>query len=704
MYDNNDVQQFSIATAKFVDSLPDLSQIEQLRDVLRFHEWRYYVENNTMITDGEYDILFNHLRKLEKENPQSVTPDSPTQRVATALNPDFPAVKHIIPMLSLGNAYGPDDLRDFNTQILKLTGSSSSEIKYTVEPKFDGGSVALVYENNILIRAATRGNGQQGEEMTPNARTLPSVPLRADFLKYNITKAELRGEAVIRKDFFHKMNEKRAVNGEAQFANPRNTASGGLRTKNPQETRSRGVEIFVFQFGYAVDDRGRNMLDEMPSHSSQLKALSQIGFKVPKDEIRICANIEEVISYIAEWDKKRDSYAYEIDGMVIKVNDTKLQEKCGSTGHHPRWAIAYKFKAKQANTILEDVEYQVGKIGSITPVAKVKPVHLAGVTVSSISMHNEEFITSKDLRIGDTIVIERAGDVIPYIVRSLPKQRDGSQVPLIFPTHCPIAPNKNVSLIKAEGEAAWRCIDCKCGRQDLMRMIFHVGKDAMDIDGFGKSYVEKFHEYGWIKDIGDIYNLGYDQIKELEGFGQKSANNLEKSIDKAKQNPIHKLLHSLSIHHLGKKASKLIAEQINHVMELKKWDVDRFLEIPDIGPVVANNVVEYFSFEQNIALLERMESYGVNMNQKEEDKPLEVAKDAPLSGKTILFTGSLQHITRKQAQQMAAKAGAKNISAVSSNLNILVVGEKAGSKLKKAEALITVEIMTEDNFIKIINL
>ncbi len=701
MYDTIEIQRLAEKTNLLIDNLPGLSGIEELRDVLRFHEWRYYVDNNTLITDREYDILFNHLRKLEENNPSSITLDSPTQRVATALNPDFPAVKHIIPMLSLGNAYGPEDIRDFNSQIVKLTGQQ--EIEYTVEPKFDGGSVALVYENGILTRAATRGNGQQGEEMTPNAKTLPSVPLRADFKKHNIITAELRGEAVIRKDIFDKINEKRAENGDSLFANPRNTASGGLRTKNPQETRNRGIEIFVFQLGHAVDSTSRNMLDDIPTHSGQLEALSFLGFKVPKEELRICKNIEDVIEYIAEWDEKRDTYAYEIDGMVIKVNNTKLQEKCGSTAHHPRWAVAYKFKAKQANTVLEDVEYQVGKIGSITPVAKVKPVHLAGVTVSSISMHNEEFIISKDLRIGDSIVIERAGDVIPYIVRSIPELRDGSQESLVFPKHCPIAPDKEVVLIKAEGEAAWRCTNCQCGAQDLMKMIFHISKNAMDIDGFGKSYVEKFYEYGWIKDIADIYDMDFDKIKDLEGFGQKSVDNLKKSIDKARQNPIHKLLHSLSIHHLGKKASKLLAERISHVMDLREWNEEKFTEIPDIGPVVAQNVVEYFTKEKNIELLERMESNGVNLYQTDEDKPLQVADDAPLFGKTILFTGSLQQVNRKQAQEMAAKAGAKNISAVSSNLDILVVGEKAGSKLKKAEALGTVQIMTEADFVALLN-
>jgi DNA ligase (NAD+) len=385
------------------------------------------------------------------------------------------------------------------------------------------------------------------------------------------------------------------------------------------------------------------------------------------------------------------------------VNSLELQEKCGFTAHHPRWAIAFKFKAKQATSKLVAVEYQVGKIGSITPVAKIEPVYLAGVTVSSISLHNEEFIRSKDLRLGDTVLVERAGDVIPYIVKSFAELRKGDEQVINFPEFCPSnTTNQPVPLVKEEGEAAWRCPNCVCGAQELQKMIFHVSKDAMDIDGFGKSYVERFYELGWIKDISDIYNLDYEKIASLEGFGKRSAENIKAAIEKAKNNPIQKLLHSLTIHHLGKKASKLIAEQIQHVMDLQSWTVDRYLEIKDIGPVVAENVSAWFRDETNIAMLEKMESFGVNLTQTDEDKPLQVAEDAVFSGKTILFTGTLLQMGRKEAEEKAAKAGARNISAVSSNLNILVVGEKAGSKLKKAQELGTVQILTEDEFLELV--
>jgi len=678
--------------------------IDSLRDTLIFHEWKYYVQSDPVISDYEYDQLYKKLEAIESTNPHMITPDSPTQRVASDLNPDMDPVPHTVPMLSLGNSYNAEDLNDFDRQIKKLCGLEATDmVEYCVEPKFDGGSIALVYENDLLVRGATRGNGVKGEEMTNNAKAIPSIPLKAAFSKYGIAKAELRGEALILKDNFDKINEKRAAEGLSLFANPRNAATGGLRMKDPNETRKRGLEAFIFQFGYAADAEGNDLLPTLETHNNGINILGNIGFKIPTIEKIVVKDISGAIKFCADWEAKRDGYGYEIDGMVVKVNSLALQEKCGYTQHHPRWAIAYKFKAKQATSKLINVEYQVGKVGSITPVAKLEPVQIAGVTVSSVSLHNEEFIRSKDLHIGDTVVVERAGDVIPYIVKALDELRDGTEEKVVFPTTCPINEHEEpVLLEKVEAEAAWRCPNCVCGAQSLQKIIFHVSKVAMDIDGFGKSYVEKFYEKGWLRDVADVYNLPYEQIAELEGFGQRSVEKLNINIDKARENPISKLLHSLSIHHLGKKASKLIAQEIGHVMELKNWDEQRFLDIKDIGPVVAQNVAAFFSLPSNIDLLERLESYGVNLTQTKADKPLVIAEGAVLSGKTILFTGSLKQMTRKEAQQMAAENGAKNISAVSSNLNILVVGEKAGSKLKKAEALGNVKIMTEAAFLDLI--
>ncbi len=679
---------------------PD-QQVEDLHRILLFHEYRYYILHDPVISDYEYDQLYKQLEALERAHPELVTPDSPTQRVSTDLSSDFPSVRHLTPMLSLDNSYNADDLREFDKQVRKLAGIEADEgIAYSVEPKYDGGSLALVYEADKLLRAVTRGNGQEGEEITNNARAIRSIPLRASFSKYGVYRAEVRGEVLIRKDVFKKMNEERAREGLTLFANARNTATGGLRMKDPQEVRKRGLEVFLYTLSYAADQEGSDRLAEFPTHKESLDALKGLGFRVPAKETRVFPSIDGVIDYCREWEEKRDAYRYEIDGMVVKVNRRDIQEACGATSHHPRWAIAFKFKAKQATTKLLQVEYQVGKIGSITPVAKLEPVQLAGVTVSSVSLHNEDFITGKDLRIGDTVLVERAGDVIPYIVKPMADLRDGSEEPIEFPTYCPVNDTDTpVKLERMEGEAAWRCPHCVCGAQPLQRIIFHVSKSAMDIEGMGKQIVERFYDLGWLNSLADVYRLDYDKIAELEGFGKKSAENLRHSVERAKKNPIHRLLHSLSIHHLGKKASRLLAAEVDHVLDLADKSEEELMAIKDIGPILAHNVVDYFSDPDHVALLREMESLGVNMRATADDKPKEPAQTGPLSGQTILFTGTLQHMTRKEAQELARGAGASNLSAVSGKLDILVVGEKAGSKLKKAEKLGTVEILSEDEFI-----
>ena len=702
MYDAKTQREF-IQTGKSFLEQPDQVSVEQLpvlRKLLRFHEWKYYVKDDPIISDYEYDMLFKTLERLEAAHPELITPDSPTQRVGSDLSSDFPTVTHLSPMLSLENSYNADDLQDFEKQVRKLTGEEGP-ITYVVEPKFDGSTVTLIYENNYLVRGATRGNGLQGDDITQNVKTMPTIPLSADFLSKGIQKVELRGEALIRKDYFEKINKERAQKGLPLFANPRNAAAGGLRMKDPKEAAKRRLDTFVYQLAYAEDTDGNDALNKFVSHSEMLSFLSEIGFLVPNDLIKVCKDITEVSDFCKWAEENREQYPYEIDGMVVKVNRLDLQQKCGFTSHHPRWAIAYKFKAKQETSILEDVIYQVGKVGAITPVAKIKPVELAGVTVSSVSLHNEEFIRSKDIRIGDHVVVERAGDVIPYIVKSLPELRDDSVKPIVFPTNCPSC---QTPLVKEEDVAAWRCPNYHCPEQVIQRLIHFVSKNAMNIDGMGESQVRKFHELGWLNNFDDIYRLPYDKIRALEGFGKRSADNLQKAIEASKNNPIHRLLYGLSIHHLGRKASKLIAGKVKNVLDLKDWDLEQFTSIKEIGPILAKNVMDFFKNPENIALLKSLESLGVNLNQTEEDLPVELPTDGPLSGKTILFTGTLVQMKRKEAQALAEKAGAKNISAVSKKLNILVAGEKAGSKLKKAKALGTVEIMDEQAFLDLISL
>jgi DNA ligase (NAD+) len=687
------------------DSIPSLEAAEalirDLHDVIIYHEWRYSVKNDPVISDYEYDHLYKRLEALEAQFPQFITPDSPTQRVSDDLTEDFPSVEHLTPMLSLANSYNAEDLQEFDEQVKKLCLlDPDSKVEYVVEPKFDGGSIALVYEDGRLSRAATRGNGVMGDEITNNARVMKSVPLRTDFPRDGLQKVELRGEVLIRKETFATINKAREEAGLAVFANPRNAATGGLRMKDPKEASQRGLEAFIYQLGYGADAAGNDQTGRFTTHNETIDYLHQFGFKVPHKGRKVCADIQGVVDFCLKWQEEREAYPYEIDGMVVKVNSRELQERCGYTSHHPRWAIAFKFKAKQATSKLEKVEYQVGKVGSITPVAKITPVQLAGVTVSSVSLHNADFISNKDLRLGDTVLVERAGDVIPYIVKAMEDLRDGSEVPIQFPKTCPINTTEEpVPLVREEGEAAWRCPNCVCGAQDLQRIIFHISKDAMDIDGFGKANVERFFDLGWLRSLADVYRLDYDAIKELEGFGEKSAAKLRLAIEKAKKNPIKRLLHSLSIHHLGKKVSSLLAAEINHVLDLQKWTEEDFTNIKDIGPMVARNVSEWFSQENNIRLLQEMEELGVNLQQTPEDQPRAEVTEGPFVGKSILFTGTLQKMGRKEAQEKAAAAGARNVSAVSSKLDILVAGEKAGSKLKKAQALGTIEVLSEEEFL-----
>ncbi len=668
-------------------------EVEQLRDVLRFHEWRYYVKNDPILTDKEYDILFNALKVVEEEHPEWIVPTSPTQRIGSDISEQGITVRHLSPMLSLGNSYNPEDLREFDTQIKKLLSlPANATVEYAIEPKFDGGSVALVYEDDKFVRAATRGNGAEGEDITENIRTLPTVPLQAHFSQYGITKAEVRGEAIIRKDKFAELNAEREKEGIKLFANPRNAATGGLRMKKPADTAERNIDVFLYHLGYVEPDSAK--ADRL-LHSEDIRLLGSLSFKVPPTAGKRYLGIEEVIRACEEWEEQREEYPYEIDGMVIKVNSIDAQRICGYTAHHPRWAIAFKFKAKQASTRLNSVEFQVGKIGSITPVAKLDPVHLAGVDISSISLHNEDFIRSKDIRINDYVLVERAGDVIPYIVSVVKDRRDGSEISIDFPTECPVCKHP---LQRLEGESAWRCVNAQCEAQIYERMKHYASRDAMDIEGLGPAIIQRFRTLGFIESLPDIYRLNYEKIASLKDFGLKSAENLRDAIENSKHRPIKRLLYGLSIHHVGKKVSSIIAEKIEHLLQLKQWTESDFTAIKDLGPVVARNLVAYFSDESNIAMLQELEELGVNMQQTEEDMPVHIADDAPLKGKKILFTGSLETMTRKEAKAKAEELGAKNISAVSSNLDILVVGKNAGSKLKKAQALGTVEIWTEMEF------
>ena len=674
---------------------------DKLAEVVRFHEWRYYTLNEPILSDTEYDFLFKALEAIESAHPEWRSDHSPTQRVGLEITENAKQIDHLQPMLSLANSYNEKDLIDFDLQIKKLLKLDvTEEISYSVEPKYDGGGISLVYEGNQLLRAVTRGDGSRGEEITNNVKSMKSVPLYADFAKLGIKTIELRGEALISTANFTKINKLREENGQVLFANARNAATGGLRTKDPKETENRMMDAFIYSISYAADEAGNSKLDDFKSHFASIDIIGSLGVKVPSEARKLCKGIDEVVKFCAKWQNDRNLFPYEIDGMVIKLDNKNWQDRIGFTAHHPRWAIAYKFQAKQGATRLIDVEYQIGKIGSVTPVGKLEPVALAGVTISSVSLHNEEFIESRDLRLGDMVVVERAGDVIPYIVKALDDVRTGSEIPIKFPTHCPSC---NSELVKLETEAAWRCINPDCPAQNLQKLIFFASKDAMDIDGFGKSIMEKFFELGWVKSYPDIYRLTEEQISGLEGFGARSAEKLIAAIKVSKANPIQRFLHALSIHHVGKKVSKLLAEEIENVLDLASWTKEHFEGIKDIGPVVAQNVIAYFGDESNVNMIKEMETLGVNLTATAKDRRAVVTNsDHHLSGKTILFTGTLHQMGRKEAQEKAESLGAKNLGAVSSNLNILVVGDNAGSKLKKAKELGTVEVLTEQEFLDLL--
>jgi DNA ligase (NAD+) len=669
----------------------DASDIRQLRDVLRFHEHRYYIMNDPLLSDFEYDTLFKQLEKLEKENPDLVVPDSPTQRVGKGLTKEFPTVQHLVPMLSLDNSYNSEDLVDFDRRARELTGKE--QLEYCVEPKFDGASISLVYENDRLARGATRGDGVSGDDITPNIRQIRTVPLTAHFSDYGLQTVEIRGEVLINKDNFKKFNEGLAEQGLAPLANPRNAAAGTLRIKDPLEVGRRKLEAFVYHVSYytLLDGEGK----EPEKHSETLEMLWDLGFRSPDKEKKVLKGIQAVIDYCNEYEIKRDNLPYEIDGMVIKVNDFDLQDKMGMTTHHPRWAIAFKFKARQATSKLLRIEYQVGRTGNIGPVAKIEPVPIGGVTVSSVSLFNEDVIREKDIRIGDTVLVERAGDVIPYIVKPLTGLRQGDEQPIRFPTHCPSCGEE---LYKPADEAAWRCVNISCPAQVLERLMHFASKDAMDIRGLGAALIEKFNTLGLLTSIPGIYKLDYDAIGALEGFGKKSIDNLKAAIEHSKTQPLQRLIFGLGIRHVGETMAKTLAHAVTHILELKQFDEEALQNLEDVGPKVAGSIVQFFSNEENIHMIEELGQLGVQLKNEKKN----YATSGNLEGLTFLFTGTLAKLKRSDAEEMVEKNGGKIVSGVSSKLNYLIVGEDAGSKLEKAKKIASVKIISEDEFLNMV--
>ncbi len=686
-------QAKELATIQVTDNADTV--LMQLREVINYADWKYYVQSNPVLSDSEYDILFKKLHHTEQNYPELVTADSPTQRVARGLSERFPTVSHLVPMLSLDNTYNADDLNDWDRKCREL--AETDAIEYCVEPKYDGASVSIIYDKGALSRGATRGDGVMGEDVTINVRQIKSIPLSAALMQYGIEQVEIRGEIVIHKNVFEAFNKTRVAEGLSPLANPRNAASGTLRILDPTEVRKRGLSAILYHISDYTLAPGAQRPAALETHYGSLQWLYSLGFPTPAKEMKVFNHIDEVISYCSEFEARRDDLPFEVDGLVIKVNSFNLQDRMGMTSHHPRWAVAYKFKARQGTSKLVNVEFQVGRTGAITPVAKIEPVYIGGVTITSISLFNEDVIREKDVRIGDTVLVERAGDVIPYIVKPLTELRDGTEEEIKFPTNCPVCDSV---LEKQPEEAAWRCINIGCPVQVAERMIHFVSKDAMDIRNLGGANIQKFYEKGFLTDIPSIYHIDWDKVRTLGGFGDKSVTNIQAAIDGSKQQPLNRLIYGLGIRFVGETTAKTLANAISHIRDLYEWDKEKLCTLEDVGPKVATSVVDFFERPENRHMIDTLEAANVNLlNQKKE----QMVGDSALAGKTFLFTGTLSQFKRSDAETMVEEKGGSILGGVSAKLNYLVVGEDAGSKLEKAKKLGTVNILTEQEFLNLIN-
>jgi len=662
--------------------------ITELRQKINEHNYNYYVLNQPTISDYDFDLLLKELEKLETENPHLVTPDSPTQRVGKDLTKEFNPVKHKIPMLSLANTYSEEELFDFDRRV-KENLPADEKVEYVVELKIDGASVSINYLNGFLKTAATRGDGTVGEEITNNVKTIRSVPLKINFpenLEYDLNDFEVRGEVYMRIEDFEKMNREREAVGEKLFANPRNSTAGTLKLQDPKIVAERKLSVFLYSL-ISNDDK-------FESQEENLKLLKQLGFKV-NPEFKVCKSIEDVLKVCKNFEEKRYSLDYEIDGAVIKVNSMRQQKILGSIAKSPRWAVAYKFKAKQAFTKVNDITWQVGRTGAITPVAELEPVKLAGSTISRATLHNFDEIQRKDIRIGDTVVIEKGGDVIPKIVSVVVAERDIKSKVTLPPDNCPVC---NSKIFKPENEVAFYCENPECPAQIKARLIHFASRGAMDIEGLGDALVDLFVEKGFIKHFIDIYNLKdkRDELVKIERLGQKSIDNLLSAIEKSKQQPFPKLLFALGIRYIGAGAAQKITEQFASIDEILNASEEQISDIHEIGPSISRSLKEFSSNEFNLQLINDLKKAGLNF--KAEQKEI---KESSLTGKSFVLTGTLSSFSRDEAGDKIKALGGKVTSSVSKNTDYVVAGEKAGSKLSKAESL-GVNILDETAFLKML--
>ncbi|PFH83268.1 NAD-dependent DNA ligase LigA [Bacillus sp. AFS088145] len=656
-----------------------IDKIEELRTKLNQYNYEYYVLDQPSVPDAEYDSLLHELIGLEEQYPSILTPDSPSQRIGGQAIDLFEKVVHSHPMLSLGNAFNEGDLRDFDQRIRQ----DSAGVPYVCELKIDGLAVSLQYENGLFVKGATRGDGTVGEDITHNLKTIKAIPLR---LSEPIT-IEARGEAFMPKASFEKVNESREKNGEELFANPRNAAAGSLRQLDPKIVAKRDLSFFVYGFPTAEEF-------SIQKHSEALDYLHKLGFKTNTFR-KTCHTIEEVIEYVEEWKEKRPSLPYEIDGIVIKVDEYSIQKKLGSTAKVPRWAIAFKFPAEEVVTKLVDIELSVGRTGVVTPTAILEPVRVAGTVVKRASLHNEDLIKEKDIRIGDSVVIRKAGDIIPEVVNVLLDRRIGDEQPFAMPTHCPSCEHE---LIRVAGEVALRCVNPFCPSQIREGLIHFASRDAMNIDGLGERVVSQLFDANLIKTFTDLYLLTKEQLLSLERFGEKSADKLISAIQTSKENSLEKLLFGLGIRHVGAKAAKTLAQHFQIIDRLMEASVEEITGINEIGSKMAQSINDYFSQDEVKELISTFKTVGVNM----EYKGIQVENinlDSLFAGKTVVLTGKLEQMTRSEAKKQLEALGAKVAGSVSKSTDLVIAGEAAGSKLDAARKL-NIEIWDEERMVK----
>lgn len=659
-----------------------IERVQQLRQLLDQYSYEYHVLDQPTVPDSEYDRLLHELIHIETEHPELVTPDSPTQRVGAEPLKAFKKVTHKSPMLSLGNAFDEGDLRDFDRRVRQ--GVDNEDVTYVCELKIDGLAVSLSYENGTLILGATRGDGTTGEDITQNLKTIRSVPLK---LKDGVN-LEVRGEAFMPKSSFERLNKRREELGEPLFANPRNAAAGSLRQLDPKIAADRQLDVFLYQIGNAYDK-------ELDHHSEGLEWLKTLGLKT-NPEWRRCPSIDDVLDFINYWTEKRPELTYDIDGIVIKVDSLDQQKQLGFTAKSPRWAIAYKFPAEEVVTTLEDIELTVGRTGAITPTAVLTPVQVAGTTVGRATLHNEDMIREKDIRIGDQVVIHKAGDIIPEVVRVLFERRTGKEEPYRMPEHCP---DCGSDLVRIEGEVALRCINPKCPAQIQEGLIHFVSRNAMNIDGLGEKVIKQLFKNELIQDVADIYTLTFDNLVNMERMGEKSANNLLAAIETSKENSLERLLFGLGIRYVGAKAAKTLAQSFGHMDRLMAASIDELLNVEEIGDKMADSIQTYFQNPDVLDLINELKEYRVNMAYTGALQAESDSVDSPFNGKTIVLTGKLEVMSRGDAQKEIERLGGKITGSVSKKTDLVIAGEDAGSKLTKARDL-GVEVWDEAQFLE----